>query len=814
MDRLLQDLRFGVRMLIKSPGFSLVAVLSLVIGIGANTAVFSVLDALILRPLPYQDAERLVILWNRSPGLNIEQDWFSPGQYVDIRSQNQVFETTAVTIGASFNMTGTSSPERIDGARVSSSFFNLFEIGAMRGRVLAPDEDGPQASKTVVLSNRFWQRRFGSNPDAIGQSIRLNGEAYEIVGILPADFAFDRQVMPAVNAIRNADIFLPLPLSESAQAIRTNEDYNIFARLKPGVSVAQAQADMDVIAAGMIRRYPDVYPPHGRLTLSVVPLQEQVVGEMKELLWLLYATIGFVLLIACANISNLLLSRSAARRREMAVRSALGAGRARIVRQLLTECILLALVGGALGLVVAQFSIEALRIYGQEIIPRLSEISLNGRVLGYTLLLTVLTGVIFGIAPALRATGLDVNEVLKDGGRAGDSGRSRLSGLLVVTEIALALVLVIGAVLLIRSHQRLLRADRGYSTGNILSFRLAAPPNGYPKPESVVDFYRKTIDGIRALPGVVDAGISYSLPMSSVALAWEPIRIEGYVPKTTHERIISNARFVSPGFFNVMRIRLVRGRLFDDRDSRGAPETVIIDEAMARRFWPNSDPLGRRISRGEDDPWRTIVGVVSTTAKYSSEKEPPITVFYPAGQISPRSMFVVVRTASDPEAMAPSVLGVIRGIDPDLPPFDLKTMAGRVDESLARRRLAVDLLTIFALVAVTLAAIGIYGVISYRVEQQKHEIGIRMALGARPLKILGLVFSQSAVLIIAGIATGLAIAVMLSRIISSLLYDVSATDPAIFLGASVALAGIAFLAGIVPALRAIRVDPMISLRHQ
>ncbi len=814
METLLQDLRFGARMLLKKPGFTLAAVLSLVVGIGANSAIFSVIDALVFRPLPYKDADRLVILWNRSPGLGIEQDWFSPGQYIDIRTQNRVFETTAVTIGASFNLTGRLTPERVDGARVSSSFFHLFEIRPVMGRVLLPEEDRPGGGQTVILSNRFWRSRFGSNASVLGRTLTLNGNSFEIVGVLPADFAFDKEVMPAVNAIQNADLFLPLPMSDTAQSIRSNEDYNIFARLKPGVQVAAAQADMDLIAGRMKEQYPDVYPRHGGLTLSVVPLLDQVVGDVKLVLYVLFGAVGFVLLIACANVANLLLSRSASRRTEIAVRSALGAGRSRILRQLLTESLLLSLIGGLLGLVVAVLAVEVLRTFGPDNIPRLREIAVNGRVLVYTLLVSLATGVIFGLAPAVRASGVDVNDVLKDGSRGSESGHNRLRKLLIVFEIALSLVLLIGAVLLVRSYQRIIVADRGFNTHNVLSFRLAIPPTRYPNPESVIDFYRRAIAGIKALPGVVAVGTSYSLPMSSVALAWEPIQVEGYVPKTAHERIISNSRFISPGYFRVMDVSLIRGRLFDERDTRGEPLNVIVDEAMVDRFWPAQDPIGKRMRRGDDDPWRTVVGVVRSSREFSTEKEPPITVFYPSEQISPRSMFMVVRTLSDPDAMTQAVLRSINAIDPDLPAFDLKSMEGRVRDSFARRRLAMLLLSAFALIALLLAAIGIYGVIGYWVEQRKNEIGIRMALGARPANILGLVVGQTAILIVFGIVIGLLAAFALSKVISSMLFNVSATDPVTFLSAAIILGGVALLAGFVPARRAVRVDPMVSLRHQ
>ncbi len=814
MESILQDLRFGARLLLKSPGFTLIAVLSLVIGIGANSAIFSVVDALLFRPLPYQDADRLVILWNRSPGLNVEQDWFSPGQYIDVRTQNQVFEKIAVTIGASFNMMGRMTPERVDGARVSSSFFQLFELKPVMGRVLLPEEDKPKGARTAILSNRFWQSRLGSDAGIVGQTMTLNGSSFEIVGVLPADFSFDKEVMPAVNAIQNADIFLPLPMSETAQSIRTNEDFNIFAKLKPGISVAQAQADMNLIAGRMKEQYPEVYPPHGGLTISVVPLLDQVVGDVKLVLYVLFGAVGFVLLIACANVANLLLARSAVRQKEIAVRSAMGAGRSRILRQLLTESMLLSLIGGALGLAFALLAVKALHIFGPENIPRLKEISINGRALVYTFSIALLTGIVFGLAPALRASKVDVNDVLKDGARGSGAGHDRMRKLLIVIEIALSLVLLIGAVLLVRSYQRIITAHPGFNPQQVLSFRLSIPVTKYPEPESVIDFYRRVTGKIGELPGVLSVGTSYSLPMSSVAFAWEPVTIEGYVPKTAQERIITNVRIVSSGYFSAMGIPLVKGRLFDERDTRGEPGTVIIDEAMARRFWPDQDPIGRRMRRGDDDQWRTIIGIISDAKQFSPEKEPPIAVYYPSEQINARSMFLVIRTDSDPADMTQVVMRAIKSVDPEVPAFDLDSMEQRLHDSFARRRLAMVLLAVFALVALLLAAIGIYGVISYWVEQRTHEIGIRMAIGARPFSILGLVISQTLILVVSGITIGLICAIAVSKVISSMLFNVSATDLFTFAIASIILGGVALLAGFIPALRAIRVDPMVSLRSQ
>ncbi|HWO01972.1 MAG TPA: ABC transporter permease, partial [Blastocatellia bacterium] len=602
METLRHDLFYGIRTLFNNPGFTAVAVLSLAIGIGANSAIFSVTNALLLRPLPYRDADRLAILWNRSPGLNVEQDWFSPGQYIDVKTDNTVFEQVAISIGASFNMMGQSGPEHVDGARVSSSFFPLLSVNSMLGRVFLPEEDDPGKPPTAILSHGFWQRGFGSDPEIIGKPLTLNGNNVTIVGVMPAEVSWNKEVMPAVNGIERADLLLPLPMSETARANRGNEDFNIFAKLNAGVSVAEAQAEMDVIAGRMKEQYPANYPPNGGLTISVVPLIKQVVGDIGPALPVLFGAVGFVLLIACANVANLLLARAASRRKDIAIRTAVGAARLRIVRQLLTESVLLALIGGLLGLGIALLAVKALRQFGPENIPRLNEVGVDGCVVAFTFVVSLLTGIVFGMAPALRASRVDLHETLKEGGRrsSGGAGRGRLQPrkLLVISEVALSLVLLVGAGLLIRSYQHILDSNQGFKPHNVLSMRLLLPSGKYPTPESITSFHRRAGERIEALPGVESVAATYSLPMSTVALAWEPIVIEGYVPRTAHESIISNVRIVSPDYFRAMGIPLVQGRLFDERDRTGELETVIVDEALVERFWPNQNPLGKRMQRG------------------------------------------------------------------------------------------------------------------------------------------------------------------------------------------------------------------------
>jgi len=820
METIWRDLCYGLRTLARKPGFTVVAILSLAIGIGANSAIFSVINSLLFRPLPFSDADRLMILWNRSPGLNIAQDWLSPGEYVDIKNENQVFEEVACTIDGSFNLTGDGLPEHVDGARVSSSLFPLLGANAAEGRVFLTEEDEPGKPQTVILSHGFWERRFGSDRDVIGRALNLNGNNFTIVGIMPREFSLGKEVMPTVNGIKNAEILLPLPMSQALRATRTHEDYNIFGKLKPSVTVAQAQADLDAIVERMKERYPESYPPNSGFTISAVPLLQQVVGDIRRALVVLLGAVTFVLLIACANVANLLLSRASIREKEIAIRTAVGASRRRILGQLLTESVLLSLFGGIAGLAVAFVAVKALRIFGPQSVPRLNEIGIDLRVAAFTFLVSLITGVIFGLVPALRASRVDLNEVLKDGGRGSvgagvfAGGHHRVRNLLVIAEVALSLILLIGAGLLIRSYQRIQDANPGFNPHNVLSLRLSLPAVRYSKPEAVSAFYKQLCERVKALPGVESVGTNYSLPMSSVALAWGPITVEGYVSQTAQDSIIANERFVSPEYFNVMRVPLVSGRYFDERDVKGAMETVIVNEEMAERFWPGESPLGKHVRPGSSGPWRTVVGVIRDTKHFSVDNEPSITIYLSSGQFPIGTLYLVVRTTSDPARMTEAITGELRTMDAELPVYDVRTMDQRLFDSLARRRFSMLLLGAFAAFALILAAIGVYGVISYSVNQRTHEFGIRMALGARQSNILRLVIRNALMLISVGVSLGLAGAFALTRLMSSLLFNTGAADPFTFAAVSTWLVLVAILASYLPARRAARVDPMIALRYE
>lgn len=816
MGNFREDVAFGWRMLRKHPAFTLVAVLSLALGIGANTAIFSVTNALLLRPLPYPEADQLAILWSRSPGLNVAQDWFSPAQYWDVKTQNRVFAETAIAIGASFNLTGQGGPEHVDGARVSSSFFTLFGPQPLLGRVLLPEEDETGKPTTVVLSYGFWQRRFGGDRSVIGRTLTLSGNNFTIVGVMPRSFSVNKEILPAVNGIQNVDLLLPFPMGEAARKNRDNEDFNIFAKLKPGVSMAEAQAEMDVIAGRMKQQYPEHYPPTGGLTVSVVSLLEQVVGDIGHALPVLLGAVGFVLLIACANVANLLLARAAVRQKEFAIRTAVGASRARLIGQLLTESVLLSLLGGLLGLVLAWLAVKSLAQFGPDNVPRLTEVAVDGRVLLFTALVSLLTGVLFGLVPAWRVSRVDLHDTLKDGGRSASvgsgHGQQRLRKLFVVAEVALALVLLIGAGLLIRSYQRILVAHPGYDPHNVLALRLSLPAAKYNTPETILAFFQRTMDRLRGVPGVEAVATTYSLPMSTVALAWEPITIEGYVPKSAQDLIISNVRIVSPDYFRTLGIPLAQGRLFDARDRKGEPETVIVDETLAARYWPNESPLGKRLARGKSGAWRTVVGVIRDAKQFSMEKEPPISVYYPAEQVIARNLYMVIRTQTDPAQMAPALIREIQTVDPEMPVFDVSSMDQRLSDALARRRFSMFMLSVFAVIALVLAAIGIYGVMAYAVSQRTHEIGVRVALGAQPRDVLGLVLRQGLSLALAGTTLGLIAAIGLTRLLAKLLFGVGAYDPLTFAGVAALLLLVSVLATWIPARRATRVDPMIALR--
>lgn len=815
------DIRFALRSLAKNAGFTLAAVLSLAIGIGANTSIFSVADALLLRPLPYDSPERLVILWNRSPGLNITQDWFSTAQYFDIKTGHHGFEQVAIAIGGNYNLTGQGDPERVGVIRVSSNLFQMLGARPALGRLLTPDEDSPGRPSTAVLTDGMWARRFGRDRHMIGKSIIINGQTYEVVGILPQSFSLSQEVLPLLYGTEQAEIFLPLPLATAAASqVRDHEDYNIIGKLKPGVSLPQAQAEMDTITARLRREFPENYPANGGLTFSIVPLLEQVVGNVRRSLWVLLGSVGFVLLIACANVANLMLSRAVARQQEIAVRTALGASRWQVVRQLLTESLLLSLCGGALGIFICLFSVRWIHIWGTKSIPRLQDVGIDGSVLLFTLLLSVSSGILFGLAPALRISHLDLNSTLKDTshGSAGTSavwGRGHnLRRLLVVSELALSVVLLIGAGLLIRSFARLQDVSPGFNPRGVLTFDLTMTGRKYNDKQNILNTYRQLWERLEHLPGAIAAGGVTSLPLSQ-AFAWTPITVEGRTPLPGEKFLNADERIVGRHYFEAMGIPLRHGRFFSEQDDTTKPIAVIVDEYMADQLWPGQDPIGKRIHIVElqsKDPWQTVVGVVGRVKQDSLDSDPRIAFYLAHTQFPTRAMAIALRGRTDPAAMLSAAKNELRKLDADLPMYYVRTMEQRVNESLARRRFSMLLLGAFASVALALATIGIYGVMVYLVNQGTRELGIRIALGASQRNILSLVVRQGMALALSGVTIGLTAAFLLTRLIRSLLFGVEATDPITFAGISLLLLLIGLVASYIPAQRAARIDPLISLR--
>ena len=813
-------LKSAIRSFGSSRAVAAVAVLSLALGIGANTAIFSVVHALLLKPLPYANADRLVILWNRSPGLNITEDWFSTAQYFDIKTRHRGFEQLAIAIGANANLTGDSEPERVGTIRVSSNLLPMLGAGALHGQLFGPQHDTPGQPPTAVLSHGLWSRRYGADPAVVGRTILVNGQPVTVAGVLMRGFSLPREVLPTLGVVADGDLYLPLPMAADAASIRTREDYNIMGTLAPGVTAQAAQIEMDTITASLRQTYPDVYPPNGGLTFSVVPLDEQVVGDARSTLWLLAGAVGCVLLIACANVANLLLSRALDRRKEMAVRTALGATRAQIARQLMTEGLLLSLAGGVLGIVLAELGIRWIQELQPQNVPRLGDIGINGTVLLFTLVVSMAAGLLFGLAPVLGLQRLDVQGVLRDGVRGSGAhtlwGRGHhLRRLLVIGEVALAVLVLIGAGLLVRSYARLQQVSPGFSAAGVLTLELTLTGPRYPNAEAIREAYRKLWEQLDTIPGVTASGGVTALPMSNF-FAWGPITIEGRVPPSGEVFINADMRTVAGHYFEAMKIPLHRGRLFTATDTPDQPRAVIIDARLARDLFPDTDPIGKRLKFGDaasTSPWETIVGVVGTVKQYALDADSRIALYRPLTQTGARSLFVVAHTDADPSALMTQATQVVRSLDPAVPVYRMQTMEQRMEASLARRRFAMVLLSLFAGVAVVLASIGIGGVMAYLVAQGTRELGIRLALGATPSTLVTLVLRQALTITAIGVGVGLMAAWWLTGTVRHMLFDIDATDPVTFALMAVLPLVVAALASAWPARRASRVDPLVSLRH-
>jgi len=816
MHTLFQDLRFALRTLRKNMMLTVVMVASLAIGIGANSAIFSVVDALLLRPLPYPQPDRLAAVWLHSPAIGILRDWPSPGEYIDVQNENHSFEEMALAQSRTFILTGREQPERVFGLRAQSSLLEMLGAKPLLGRLLLPEEDKPGKPDVAILSERVWKRLFKADPGILGRTIVLNDNPFIVAGVLQRGFMLNAEVMPSETPMDKMDVFAPLPLGADAVKRRGDENYNIMVRLNPGVSVKQAQADIDVIAS----RIREKDKRDASFGMHVIGLQEQVVGDVRRALLVLLGSVGLVLLIACANVANLLLTRAAGREKELAVRTALGADWRQLARQLLTESVLLGLLGGGVGLLVAQLSIYIVRAMNPGNIPRLEDIAVNGAVLMFTLGVSLTTGIVFGVAPLWRALKVDVNSSLKAGGRSGQGEgglhlrRHSLRGLLVVSELTLSLMLLIGAGLLIRSFVRLQSVPPGFNTHHVVTMEVAAAGREYQNDKNhkpIINFYKEVETRVSHLPGVVAEGVVSALPLTG-EVGWGGIDVEGYAPPPGQE-LQADIRVAGTGYFRTMEIPLRKGRFFNEDDTADKPQVVIIDEKFAQRFWPDGDPIGKHLWFDPKKPI-TIVGVVGVVKQYGLETEGKIATYFPHQQMPGQRMFLAVRTSSEAAALASAVVSEIHAVDPDVVVYGIRTMQERMHDSLARQRFSSTMLGAFAVFALLLAAVGLYGVMSHLVTQSTRDIGLMVTLGAQPGNIISLVVRQGMQLVGIGIVVGLVGAALLTRVMSSLLFGVSATDAFTFAAVPALLAAVAFAATVIPAWRATRVDPMVALREE
>ncbi len=805
MKELTQDIRYGFRMLSTRPGFTIVAVIALALGIGANTAIFSLINSVLLRPLPYPEPDRLVMLEESEKDGKSSTTSYATSK--DWRERSQTFESISVVRDWSITLTGAGEPEMLQGMRVSANYFGTLAVKPALGREFLPQEDTPATRRVVILSDGLWRRRFGSDADIVGRPIALGGQTFTVAGVMPRGF----EDLVSARLYQTADLWAPLGYDETLPwACRTCRHIQAIARLKRGVSLEQAGVEMNAISQNLIVEHPKDYAFAG---VTIIPLLDKFVGAVRPALYLLLGAVGLVLLIACANVANLLLARATQRRKEIAIRSALGARRSRIVRQLLTESTMLSLLGAALGLALVWWSLELLAAFSPPTILRLNEVNVDARVLGFTLALSLLTGIIFGLAPALQASKLDLNAALKEGARgAGGGGGHRLRNLLVVSEIALALVLMVGAGLLVRSFLRVLDVTPGFEPSNVITMNVSANGTRYAEEADVRAFYDEVINRVGHLPGVEAAAVVSNLPLGGNKDMYG-FHIEEK-PLANPEEAPSVERYVvSPGYLRAMRIPLLAGREFNDHDAPNAPPVVLISVSTAESIWPGEDPIGKRVRMGGmEGPLRTIVGITGNVSHYALDTPPDLQAYVPEAQWTNSDLQLVVRSPIDPKALMEAVRNEIWAVDKDLPIYSVATMEQLVSASVAQRRFIVILLALMAGLAATLAALGIYSLMSYSVTQRTQELGIRMALGAQSNDVLRLVVGQGILLAMAGIGVGLVASVALTRVMSSMLFGIGATDPLTFTVISLAVAGVALGASFVPARRATKVDPMVALR--
>jgi putative ABC transport system permease protein len=808
MDSLIKDIRFALRSFAKRPGFTFIAVLTLALGIGANTAIFSVVNAVLLRPLPYKDANQLVLLNRFDPQRTTPSTSYSIPKFNAIREQSQSFESIAAVTDDTFNLTGRDTPEQIRGARVSGDLFHVLAVKPYLGRSFLPEDDRPGGPRVALLSYGLWRRLFDADATIVNRAVELDGQSYEVIGVLPADFKFLDEAH---------DVWLPRAFEPSffaPDSINLGATYlRVVGRLKAGVDVTQAQSEL----ATLSERYRQNNPLNSDIAgnSSLVPLQTAVVGEIRKSLLITFAIVGVVLLIACANVTNLLLARAAARRREFALRTALGATRWQLIRQVLTESLMLSLLGGAGGILIAYGGLNLLLAARPAVVPRLDEIGLDFRVLGFTLAVAVLTGLIFGVVPALQSTETDLNETLKEGGRqgSGDARGNRIRRALVVCEVALALVVLICAGLLTRSFLRLRQTSPGLDYQNVLTMAVTLPQARYAEPNQQIKFYQQTIAQVRTLPGVTNVAVASDVPLVGPA-GHMRVYIEG-VPDPGSEKVPRvPARVISSDYFGLLKIPMVAGRPFTEADSEKAAKVAVINESFARRFWPNENPIGKRFAYSTNRILCEVVGVVKDTKSSVSDTATREEMYFPAPQRARLSMSLLVRSNTDPTSLTPAIRREILNLDKDQAVTEVATLEQVVGESIEQPRLTMFLLSIFGAVALTLAAIGIYGVMAYAVAQRTREIGIRMALGAQTLDVLRLVVRNGMTLAVIGVAIGVGGALALTRLLASLLFEVTATDATTFAIVSLGLLAVALLACYIPAKRATKVDPLVALRSE
>ena len=805
MTTLLQDMRYGLRMLGKNPGFTTIAVLTLALGIGANTAIFSVVDAALLRPLPYRDAQQLVTIWETEPS--------GPGglfpatgpDFKDWIKQNKVFEGLAAATPDGASLTGVSEPLQLRGWQVSPEIFPLLGVQPLIGRAFSADETGHD--RVVILSYGLWQRAFGGDRAIVGQKITLDGEAYNVIGIMPSTFKFPR------IWIDQPEYWRPINFEEPAwKKERGNHWFWVLGRMKPGVTLEQARAEMETVSGRLTQQYPNT---NTGVVAKVVSLRDQLTKNLKPALLVLFAAVGFLLLIACVNVANLLLTRAAGRQREIAIRLAVGSGRMRLVRQLLTESVLLFVVGGAAGLVAGAWALRGLlHAAPKTYVPASLDVRLDITVFLFTFLVACLAGILAGLIPALQASKPDLQDMLKEGSRNVASPHQRSRHVLTVGEIALALTMLIGAGLTIRSLVRLLGVQAGFDPENVLTARIALPQSRYPKDDQKESFYERLQERVRALPGVRSASFVASLPLQGGSNG--TLIVEGRpVAKNMWSSPLVEWNGVLPGYFQTLGVPLLKGRDFTAQDTEDMPPIAIINETMAKLFWPDQDAIGKRFSQDKQNPkWITVVGVVGDVHQRGLAQPPAPEAFFPVSQRSRNSMVIVVRTAGRPLDQLNAVTGAVHELDSQLPVFQPRELTQILSESSGHQRFVALLLGLFALLALLLASVGIYGVISYSVVQRAHEIGIRMALGAKRSDVLRMVVGQGFKLTLMGVGIGVVGALALTRFLSSLLYGIKPTDPITFLGVSLVLGAVAMLACYIPAWRATQVDPTVALRYE